>query len=274
MAAIDLTRLSRQIEALKTVSSDPIEFRNLLHETLQFYHRHSHRQHKDAVPASFMLVYNLPAQVLPQIEHGLSLKARQDPVETLALVDELWKDNHFEARDLAAHLLGQLPLTSKSEVYDRLERWLAAPLDRAVANSIFSKANQRLLSEDQVDWSAFIRKLLESPEARLQNNGLFGLSRLVEQAHSDQLPGFFSIIRPFLQNDQSLIQPNLSRVVEALARRSPSETTYLLKEVLSDTDGSAIESRVRSYLPFFDETASSGLLESIRRHQQRTKLGL
>lgn len=274
MAAIDLTRLNKQIESLKDVFSQPAEFRNRLHETLQFYHRYAHRQHKDAVPVSFMRVYDLPEQILPQVANGLSLKARQDAGETLAVVDELWQDEHFEARDLAAHLLGQVPLAAREMVFQRISQWSSVPMDRAVTKSVFSKGCQRLRSEDPQGWTEFVGNLLASPLERQQNHGLYALSLLVEQAHSDQLPQFFRWIRPFIQSDQTLIQPNLSQVVANLAKRSPSETAYVLKEVLSDTDGSGIEQRVRSYLQYFDESISTGLLASIRLHQKRTKLGL
>ncbi len=274
MAAIDLTRLNKQIEGLKEVFAQPVEFRQQFHEILQFYHRYAHRQHKDAVPVSFMRVYNLPDQVLPHIANGLSLKARQDEVETLAVVDELWLDEHYEARDLATHLLGQVPSTFGAAVYDRIRRWSSAPMDRAVVSAVFSKASQRLNSEDPKGWIEFIGSLLANPLEHMQNHALYALALLVEQSHSDQLPLFFRWIRPFLQNDQTLIQPNLSRVIAVLARRSPAETAYLLKEVMSDTDGSGIEQRVRSYLPYFDEQLSESLQTSLRLHQRRTKLGL
>jgi len=274
MAAIDLTRLNKQIEALKQVFSQPAEFRHQFHEILQFYHRYAHRQHKDAVPVSFMRVYDLPDQILPQIANGLSLKARQDANETLAVVDELWQDEHFEARDLAAHLLGQVPLTAKIEVFERIRQWSSVPLDRAVVKALFVKGSQRLRSEDPSGWTKFVGDMLNSPVERLQNHGLYALSLLIEQAHSDLFPQFFRWIRPLLQSDQSLIELNLDRVIAALAHRSPSETTYVLKEVLSDTDGTGIERRVRSYLPYFDEQLSEGLQASVRMHQKRTKLGL
>ncbi len=274
MAAIDLTRLNKQIEGLKDVFSQPAEFRQRLHETLQFYHRYSHRQHKDAVPVSFMRVYDMPEQILPQIAYGLNLKARQDANETLAVVDALWEDEHFEARDLAAHLLGQVPLAAKAEVFERIKQWSSGPLDRAVVYSVFSKGSQQLRSEDPQGWTEFVGNLLASPLERQQNHGLYALSLLVEQSHSDLLPQFFRWIRPFIQSDQSLIQPNLSQVIAALARRSPAETAYVLKEAMSDTDGSGIEQRVRSYLPYFDEQLSESLQGSIRMHQKRTKLGL
>ena len=274
MAAIDLTRLNKQIDALKQVFSQPAEFRRQFHEILQFYHRYAHRQHKDAVPVSFMRVYDLPDQILPQIANGLSLKARQDPNETLAVVDELWQDEHFEARDLATHLLGQIPLTLKIEVFERIRQWSSAPLDRAVVRALFVKGSQRLRSEDPTRWTKFVGDLLNSPVERLQNHGLYALSLLIEQAHSDLFPQFFRWIRPFLQSDQHMIEANLHQVMTALAHRSPSETAYVLKEVLSDTDGTGIERRVRSYLPYFDEQLSEGLQSSIRLHQKRTKLGL
>ena len=274
MAAIDLTRLRKQIEGLKEVFSQPAEFRQRLHDTLQFYHRYAHRQHKDAVPVSFMRTYDLPEQILPQIAYGLSLKARQDARETLAVVDELWQDEHYEARDLATYLLGQVPLTARADVYERIRQWSSVPMDRAVVSSVFSKGSQLLRSEDPKGWTEFVGSLLASPLERLQNHGLYALSLLVEQSHTDQFPQFFRWIRPFLQSDQALIQPNLSKVIAALARRSPAETAYILKEVMSDTDGSGIEQRVRSYLPFFDEKVSEGLQASIRIHQNRTKLGL
>jgi len=274
MAAIDLTRLNKQIEELKGVYSLPGEFRQRFHSILQFYHRYAHRQHKDAVPVSFMLVYDLPEQILPHIAYGLSLKARQDARETLALVDELWLDDHYEARDLAAHLLGQIPPNASANVYERIRQWSSMPMDRAVVNAVFSKGSQCLRSEDPKGWSEFVGSLLASPLERMQNHGLYALSLLVEGSHSDQFPQFFRWIRPFLQSDLALIQPNVSKTIAALARRSPAETAYILKETLSDTDGSGIEQRVRSYLSFFDAQLSGSIQASIRLHQKRRKLGL
>lgn len=273
MVAIDLTRLHKQIEGLKEVFAQPAEFRLKFHEVLQYYHRYAHRKHKDAVPVSFMRTYDLPEQILPQIANGLSLKARQDANETLAVVDELWLDDHFEARDLAAHLLGQAPPAASAAIYERFKQWASEPLDPAVLHSVFSKGSQRLRSEDAKGWTEFVGSLLADPTSRTQNNGLYALSLLVEQSDSDELPLFFHWVSPFIQSDERLIQQNLSRVIAALARRSPTETAYILKGVMSDTDGTGIEGRVRSYLQYFDDEVSQGLLASIRLHQKRTKLG-
>ena len=274
MAAIDLTRLNKQIETLKEAFAQPAEFRLQLHAVLQFYHRYAHRKQKDSVPISFMQAYDLPEQILPQIANGLSLRARQDVNETLAVVDELWLDDHFEARDLAAHLIGQVPVSASQEIYQRLTQWVSVPTDRAVVRSIFTKSSQRLRAEAPKGWVDFVGSLLASSSERAQNHGLYALSLLATQSDSDDLPQFFHWIRPFIQSDQNLIQSNLSLAVAALARRSPTETAYILKEVMSDTDGSGIERRVRSYLPFFEAELGQSLQNSLRIHQNRTRLGL
>ncbi len=274
MAAIDLTRLNKQIDGLKEAFAQPADFRRQLHVVLQFYHRYAHRKHKDSVSISFMQTYDLPEQILPQIANGLSLKARQDVNETLAVVDELWLDDHFEARELATYLIGQVPVSASQEIYQRLTQWVSVPTDRAVIRSIFTKSSQRLRVEAPKGWVDFVGSLLASPVERAQNHGLYALSLLATQSDSDDLPQFFHWIRPFIQSDQNLIQSNLSLAVAALARRSPTETAYILKEVMSDTDGSGIERRVRSYLPFFEEELSQSLQNSLRVHQNRTRLGL
>jgi len=274
MAAIDLTRLNKQIETLKEAFAQPAEFRRQLHAVLQFYHRYAHRKHKDSVSFSFMQTYDLPEQILPQIANGLSLKARQDVNETLAVVDELWLDDHFEARELATYLIGQVPVSASQEIYQRLTQWVSVPTDRAVIRSIFTKSSQRLRVEAPKGWVDFVGSLLASPVERAQNHGLYALSLLATQSDSDDLPQFFHWIRPFIQSDQNLIQSNLSLAVAALARRSPTETAYILKEVMSDTDGTGIERRVRSYLPFFEAELAQSLQSSLRIHQNRTRLGL
>jgi hypothetical protein len=54
--------------------------------------------------------------------------------------------------------------------------------------------------------------------------------------------------------------------VNELVKQSPGEVAYLLKEVLSDTEGAEIEQRLRSYLSFFDDNYAIGIQEAIKNH--------
>ncbi|NMC16144.1 MAG: hypothetical protein GYA40_05835, partial [Chloroflexi bacterium] len=116
MTAIDLTRLQKQIGELVSLLSEPTAFIKTLHEILDFYERRAYRPSRELVPKTFMRSYNLPAQVLPLIEIGLKESASLHPAEALALAQALWQDPYYEARELAALVLGQLPAEFSADV--------------------------------------------------------------------------------------------------------------------------------------------------------------
>ena len=60
MAAIDLTRLNKQVEELKQAFSEPTEFRKRLHERRSSITAMPTRQNKDVAPVSFMRVLRHP----------------------------------------------------------------------------------------------------------------------------------------------------------------------------------------------------------------------
>ncbi|MEL7644897.1 MAG: DNA alkylation repair protein [Anaerolineaceae bacterium] len=264
MTAIDLTRLQKQIGDLVSVFSEPAVFIKTLHEILGFYERRAYRPSRELVPKTFMRSYNLPAQVLPQIEIGLKQSAGLHPAEALALVNALWQDPYYEARELAAVILGQLPAEFSAQVLSLIEEWVSVPLDRAALLTLLEKASAapRLAGT----WDTFIEKLLGSPLIRLQSVGLLALAINLEQRPLNKYSGIFKLVRPFIQAGDERLEMNLNMVVKNLARSSPNESAYLLKQVLSDSPGSGIERRIREYLPYFPPETAAGLLEAIKTH--------
>lgn len=273
MPAISLERLQKQIADLIEAFDQPREFRDRFHDLLSFYHRYSHRQQKDAIPKSFMLTYDLPEQVIPQLELGLRRTAKTLPEQALQVVDELWRDTYFEARDFAAFLLGQVPLTYKEAVLSRIKTWLSESLDHAVVKAIITKSTTTIQLDPTPIWEDTIQKLLTDPHPRKQGYGLYALAMAIPTSSTDLFPSFLRWVRPFIQDSPEPLRANLDRVIEALAKRSPSETAYLLKEVLADTDGAGIERRVRGYAGFFDQERATGILTAVKQHAARSELG-
>ena len=111
MAAIDLTRLDRQIDHLAALYHDPAAFQAELHTVFSFYHRYSHRKQKETISKTFMRNYDMPDKVLPHIEARLKPLSLQHPDEALTLVDQLWQDQYYESRELATTLVGNLPIS-------------------------------------------------------------------------------------------------------------------------------------------------------------------
>jgi len=268
--AIDISRLQNQTDRLVSLLSDAPNFRRELHEILGFYHRYSHRLSKDAIPKSFMRMYNLSIQVVRQIEIALKKPAQANPEQVFSLVDELWQDDHFEARDLATFLLGQVPVVHADRITATILNWLEQPLDRAVVNSIFTKANATLKVADPKGWSMFVEKLLSSPQQKIRNYALFALWQELDDLPMTKLPAVFNLIRPFLQSSEPYFSDNIQRIVSKLAKLSPNETVYFIKQILADTDGKKIESQARSFLNSFPEENRASLLLAIKTHQGRT----
>lgn len=266
MSAIDLNRLKSQISGLVDSYQDPQAFSQAFHKLLGFYHRYSHRPNADAIPKTFMRTYDLPDQVVRQVELGLKQPAQDAPEATLALVRFFWQEPYFESRDMATFLLGQLPINYAGTVKETIFEWLSKTVDRAVVQSIFSKATATLQSQEPSEWEDLVNQLLSHPEEKFQNYGLYAVAMIIEKRSLVDLPVLFKMLRPFIQVGSEALQTNLSKALKALAESTPHETAYLLKQVLADTPGAAIERRMRSYLSFFPEETATSLQTAIKTH--------
>jgi len=264
MAAIDLTRLDQQINHLASLYQDPAAFQDEFHKILSFYHRYSHRKQSDALPKSFMRNYDLPEKVLSHLEAQLKPMARMHPDEVLKLIDQLWTDPYYEARELATSLAGNLPISHADLVLALVSTWLQQPLDQAVNDAIIRNASRTLLQEAPEEWKDLIYHLLFSAKPQSQKMGLLALARLIPSSSMDDLPAFFGWIRGFLLNPEPNLDKFLQPVIETLTQKTQQETAYLLREVLSDSNDARIGRRIRHYLEFFEEPNKTRILLAIK----------
>ena len=264
MASIDLTRLDQQITQLASLYQDPDMFQEEFHKILSFYHRYSHRKQKDAVPKSFMQHYDLPEKILPHLEARLKPLALAHSAETLQLINQLWGDNYYEARELATSLAGNLPISFSNSVLDLIYTWLQQPLDQAVIDAIISNASRTILHNEPEKWKDLIKRLLFSTLVQSQKMGLLALAQLIPTSPMDEIPAFFSWIRGFLLSSDLSLDKHIRPVIEALAQKAQQESTYLLREVLADSNDIQVGRRVRHYLEFFEEPGKTRILSAIK----------
>lgn len=264
MAAIDLTRLDKQIDHLATLYQDPAAFQEEFHSILSFYHRYSHRKQKDAAPQIFMRNYDLPEKVLPHLESRLRSLSLAYPDEVQKLIDQLWTDPFFEARKLATSLAGNLPIAYCDSVLELIYNWLQQPLDQVVIGEIIRNTPRTILQQAPEKWTALINRMLFSPKHQSQKMGLLALAKLIPSSPLDELPAFFSSIRGFLLSSDPTLDKFLQPVIEALAQKSQKETAYLLREVLADSNDAAVGRRIRHFLIYFDEPSRFRILSAIK----------
>ena len=269
MPAIDLNRLRKQIAHLAVFLEVPDEFVAEFKSLLEFYHQWAHRKHEDHIPASFKLVYDLPSQVMPEIELNLKPFLKQKASPNYALADALRQDLHFECSAVAAFILGQSMHPDLEALSAYLKDWLAVELDKAVIETIFEKAALPLQEAGQAEYMGFLQSLLLSSDDRLANAGLKGLTLFLPNSKIENLPRLFNLIRPLLQN-RDLKQAALEPLIEALAKRSAVETGFFINQVLSDTDGKEIEVLARAFLQYLPEDTAASVRQAIKLHSLRT----
>ena len=269
MPSIDLIRLRKQIARLGIFLEVPDEFVSAYKGLLEFYHQWAHHQHEAHIPNSFMLMYDLPPQVIPEIELGLKpfLHAKSHVIFPLA--DALRKDLHFECSTLAAFMLGQISIEEIQALKDYLTTWLEIPLDKALVETIFFKATESLQQTDQQVYLTFLQTLLKSSNKRLANAGLIGLTLFLPSVKIDYLPKLLNIVSPLIQ-DRDVRQENLEILIRELARKSPVETGYLIRQVLSDTEGKFIETLARAFLEYLPAETADTVARAIKLHAART----
>jgi hypothetical protein len=269
MASIDLIRLRKQIAHLGIFLEIPSEFVSEYKGLLEFYHQWAHQQHEERIPNSFMLLYDLPLQVVSEVEFGLKsfVQAKQDLIFPLA--DALRKDLHFECSALAAFMLGQFSTDGADALKEYLTSWLEDPLDKALVETIFIKATRPLQDADQEVYLTFLQSLLKSSSKRLANAALVGLTLFLPSVKIDYLPRLFNMVSPLIQ-DREVRQENLEILIRELARKSPMETGYLIRQVLSDNEGRHIETLARAFLEYLPAETAETVAKAIKLHASRT----
>jgi hypothetical protein len=268
MSSIDLIRLRKQIAHLVIFLEVPDEFVSEYKSLLEFYHQWSHHQHEDRIPNSFMLLYDLSPQVVPEIELGLKPFLRQKQHVIFPLADALRKDLHFESSDLAAFIIGQCSVAELELLKNYLSGWLEGSIDKAVVEAIFLKSTGPLQCFDQETYLAFLQDLLKSSNKRLANAGLVGLTLLLPSAEFENLPKLFNIVSPLIR-DREVRQENLEILIRELANKSPMETGYLIRQVLSDTDGRHVETLARAFLQYLPPETADTVAKAIKLHATR-----
>ena len=252
MPAIQPSRLRQQAAALGDLFNQPLRFRSSLRDLLEFYANHAHRIAQGTAVHTLLPVYEVPPAVIRQVQNELDPLCRADPQASLALADCLWTDPYLEIRLLAIYLLSQAPVDPAGAVYARLTAWISPTLDKTLLEALLSQGAGKLRRSQPEEWWGIIKAWLASQELRTQALGLRALAGMVPDEAFHSLPAVFTAISPFIYPPVTLVQDELLDVLKTLAERSPAETVYFLKQVLSMGPDPRVPRLVRRCLPFFE----------------------
>ncbi|MDO9302873.1 MAG: alpha/beta fold hydrolase, partial [Anaerolineales bacterium] len=234
MPAIDLARLRKQANRLADFFFLPDEFMKHLREMLEFYVNHTLRTKENVAPGSNLKTYRTPSAVITQIENELRAVAEANPEFALELADMLWDEGALETRLLAAFLLGRIP-PQEERLLPRLSAWTQQIRDPDVRSALLSTSLTRMRKETPEQFLNLIREYLHPARMRTWSNGIQALIPMIADATNTNLPPIFDMVEPIIEEAPSTLQNDLTDLIIALYRASSSETIFLLKHILINT---------------------------------------
>jgi len=263
MPAIDLARLRKQAARLADFFFVPEEFLRHLHEMLEFYVNRTLRRPQAVAPSSNLQTYRTPAVVLQQIETELGRLAGESPDETLGLADRLWDEGFLETRLLAAFLLGRIP-PQEEQLLARLTAWTQQIRDPGVRAALLTDSLERMRTETPDRFLLVVGEWLRPERALLWSNGLQALQAMVTDPEFENLPPVLKLVEPIVEAGLPAVQLELKELILALYRAAPEETTYFLRQVLTNSGNSMTAITLRRISKSFPVELESQLHDLIR----------
>lgn len=260
MPAISPARLQDDVTRLFTHADEPARFESMLEGLFEFYADRTIRPAQVGKPAVLMPAYHVPKPVLRALEGGLADLARRSPVTALELADRFWMRDRWEYKLLAVRLLGMLPDGFAGETAARIEAWLESRPEEELAGQLF-------LVAAQTDWDAaleLIERRLTTPVGAVRTVGLAGLTVLAGQAEETALPGVYRLFALLLEEADSQERSRKLVLARTLAKRSPAETAYFLRQQYLVARTPETGRLLRQCLPLFPEEIREELRRVIR----------
>ncbi len=271
MPAVSIARLRAEVAGLGGLFTRPAEFANRLRDLLDFYADRVYRAGQNVPPAPLIPMYHTPPLVIQQLQLELRAKCAADPAAGLALADALWLDPYLEVRKLAAFLLGQVPAQSSPMVLERIQAWADTQQPAVIIKVLLADGTSCLRREQPAVWLEMIRSWLHNPAPFTQFLGIQALVPLVEDREFTNFPAVYRMISLSLYSPLPLVLPGLQGVLEILARRSPKETAYFLRQILGSTTPAATIRIIRRLMPLFDPETQDAMRKSLLERPKAVK---
>jgi hypothetical protein len=263
MPAIDLARLRKQAARLADFFFLPDEFMKHLREILDFYVNYTLRKKENVAPGSNLKTYRTPPAVLTQIENEIKATAEENPHFALELADILWDEGALETRLLAAFLLGRIP-PQEERLLPRLTAWTQQVRDSDVRSALLSTSLTRMRKETPNQFLALVQEYLHPERSRTWSNGIQALLPMIADTSYNNLPPILDLVEPVIAEAPSTLQNDLTDLIVSLYRASASETTFLLKHILNNSESPMTAITLRRISKDFPPPLQNELRELLR----------
>src|SRR5512146_1467142 len=237
MPAAELSRLRAQINGLISLFANPDGFRLALRDLLEMYANRAYRPGQAVQPQPLLPSYRVPPLITHQLELELSKTCLEQPEPALGVVEVLWHDSYLEPRLLAATLLGAVPASHGQGVVQKLRAWVVPAENFRMLDALFRSSTASLRRSAPHLLFGLYEEWVNNPQPATQALGVRAMIPIVEDPAFENLPPVFRLLSPLVQQSPAAIHTDLQAALEALAKRTPVETAYFLRQALSMAPG-------------------------------------
>ncbi len=259
MPAVQLIRLKTQLEGLSRQFSRPVDFVESLRNILDQYSDRTYRPGQAVQPAPSADRFQVPNIVIRQLELAIQSWASQTPQYGLEIADRLWTESKYEMRLAGIMILGALPPEQIQEVQTRLAQWGEPQENWIYLDTLFTQGTKRIRKDNPTLWLDQIKTWIYSGDTSKYKLGLEALLPFIRDPAFENMPVIFNLITGPLQEQPKTLQRELTDVLAELAKKSPTETAYFLRQILSLSSKPDLVRLVRRCLPGFPEETQNKL---------------
>jgi len=264
MTAIQPAKLKQQAASLAELIDQPDSFVRDLRALLERYTDHTHRSGQAGVPYPLLEAYQAPAPVMRQVWVELIRQTKLQPQCVLPLCDALWAEPNYDLQLLAARLLGQVPSEPPGPILERLQAWVRTGVDKRLLDILLVHGLEQFQLHAPAHILEIVSGWLTSPDIILKQAGLHALVTLSNYPGLENLPAVLKLVTPYVRVAPFYLRPDILAVLTVLARTSPAETAYLLRQNLTVPDNPDTAWIVRQVLHAFPEDTQAGLRAAMK----------
>lgn len=267
MPAVQLSRLAQQIDVLVWQFTRPVDFLQRLRDLFEYYADRVFKAGQAVPPATLVPAYHIPPIIMRHLEVELRQQCAQHPAAALALVESLWGESMFEYRQLATIILGMIPLDPPDPVVERIRAYALPKTDSQIIEALLDNSGRSLRREMPDVWINLIENWANSPSIAIQTIALKAIKISTSDENFENFPPLFRIFSAILQIGPSALQAEMQTTLMALLNYSPTETVYLLRQVLLLTSSPTTKRLVRLSLSHVPPEYQNSLRQALQSHQ-------
>ena len=231
MPAIQIERLNEQIRSILDSKLPADLFLESLRSFLEVHRNRAFRPGLEVQNAHPIDSYQLSPVIKQQLQLHIIQLAKSSPDLTIEYADLIWKQPHIEMKEIAAVIIGALPITYSASAFERISKWGENENVVVVRKILFDKGTITLRQHNINEWIEKIKIWLESGNNSKITAGLIAVQVIINDHQFENLPVIFNMVHPLFDIQNEPAMNALLGVIKILSLRSPHETFYLLRSL-------------------------------------------